>query len=204
MTLPVAGWYDDPEDAEQLRWWTGVAWSEARECREPVLPVAAEPALPDPVFPWATEPSLPLPYGPASVTGVAAASASAVDPAGPPPVPPFAAAAAVQVGTPAGPQLPVAMTGPGASPQAQAQPQPRKSNALALAGVFVGLLALAFNPAGVPGLLAVLFGILGLRRANDLKQSGAPVAGYGAAIAALVLGGIACTRLVGTIIGMVS
>jgi hypothetical protein len=52
MTLPVAGWYDDPAGSERLRWWTGTEWGEARDRRDvPEAPVEH-----------------PLPYGPASTT----------------------------------------------------------------------------------------------------------------------------------------
>lgn len=30
MTLPAAGWYPDPDNASQSRWWNGVAWTENR------------------------------------------------------------------------------------------------------------------------------------------------------------------------------
>lgn len=35
MTQPVAGWYTDPEDAGQLRWWNGVDWTEYRKEQVP-------------------------------------------------------------------------------------------------------------------------------------------------------------------------
>ena len=28
MTIPSPGWYIDPENAEQLRWWSGESWTE--------------------------------------------------------------------------------------------------------------------------------------------------------------------------------
>ena len=32
-----AGWYQDPEDAGQLRWWDGVGWSERTYPSQPAL-----------------------------------------------------------------------------------------------------------------------------------------------------------------------
>jgi hypothetical protein len=28
-----AGWYEDPEDTAQLRWWNGLGWTENRTAR---------------------------------------------------------------------------------------------------------------------------------------------------------------------------
>ncbi|TFC01714.1 DUF2510 domain-containing protein [Cryobacterium adonitolivorans] len=41
LTLPAAGWYQDPEDSALLRWWTGTDWSAQRRFAEPVPPPPA-------------------------------------------------------------------------------------------------------------------------------------------------------------------
>ncbi|QOD92780.1 DUF2510 domain-containing protein [Chryseoglobus sp. 28M-23] len=41
-TLPVSGWYEDPEDGTRERWWNGSKWTDLR--REKPLP---PPTVPD-------------------------------------------------------------------------------------------------------------------------------------------------------------
>jgi hypothetical protein len=198
MTLPVAGWYDDPADARLLRWWTGTEWSGATERRLPQAPAAPEVAA---------APATPLPYGPASVTGApaapACAPASVSSPVGPPALPPF-----VQGDHPAG-QDEAPITAP-ATPPAPAPNAPTPSafkqlhqgNPLAFTGALVGAAALVFNPLGGPGLLALIFGIMGVVRAGALKRRGAAVTGIGWAVAALVLAGIVIVRALVNLFGM--
>ena len=40
--LPSAGWYADPQDAAQLRWWDGARWSD----HTAPVPQPAAPAIP--------------------------------------------------------------------------------------------------------------------------------------------------------------
>lgn len=44
--LPPAGWYHDPDDREQLRWWDGHRWGETRRPLPPPLERWAPPQAP--------------------------------------------------------------------------------------------------------------------------------------------------------------
>lgn len=41
MTLPLAGWYPDPENVQRWRWWNGNAWTENYSDPHPAAPAAA-------------------------------------------------------------------------------------------------------------------------------------------------------------------
>lgn len=47
MTLPEAGWYTDPHDVQQNRWWTGVGWSEHQQTRAQQAAPVFVPAPPE-------------------------------------------------------------------------------------------------------------------------------------------------------------
>jgi uncharacterized RDD family membrane protein YckC len=49
---PIAGWYDDPRDHDQLRYWDGAAWTEHVTTKQPEPPAASSPT---PVYPGAAE-----------------------------------------------------------------------------------------------------------------------------------------------------
>jgi hypothetical protein len=45
---PDAGWYTDPEDSQQVRWWNGVAWSDQRTPLVPQPTPVAQSSIPLP------------------------------------------------------------------------------------------------------------------------------------------------------------
>jgi len=44
--MPDPGWYDDPEDDAQLRWWDGARWTERRQPRAAIEPPPPPPPSP--------------------------------------------------------------------------------------------------------------------------------------------------------------
>ncbi|QQD75762.1 DUF2510 domain-containing protein [Curtobacterium sp. YC1] len=50
MTLPAAGWFPDPQNADRLRWWDGRTWGDETRVTaarvEAVVPMAVAPAGP--------------------------------------------------------------------------------------------------------------------------------------------------------------
>ena len=57
--MPNPGWYDDPEDSTQLRWWSGNSWTGRRMPRDNMGRPSAEevPPPPAPRSPWDEVPS---------------------------------------------------------------------------------------------------------------------------------------------------
>ncbi|POH70852.1 hypothetical protein C3B59_04080 [Cryobacterium zongtaii] len=168
--LAPAGWYDDTTDAEQLRWWTGTAWTDARAPRQPAptAEVAAE-------SPTGSEPAavpVPLPYGPASVTGAPAAY-------------PVSATG-----------LPVAAstTAPGRLKQL------RTNNPFAFFSMIIGLMSLMLNLLGLPAIAALVLGILGVVRSRKLARAGAPITGLVVSIVGIVLAALVTLRFGTTMI----
>ncbi|MHA6670218.1 DUF2510 domain-containing protein [Homoserinimonas sp. A447] len=46
MTMPSPGWYSDPQDAQQSRWWDGSKWTEHQKRVDPAPPPTPEPYVP--------------------------------------------------------------------------------------------------------------------------------------------------------------
>lgn len=97
MSNPVAGWYADPEDPAQERWWNGSSWSDSRR---PSTQVAVPPVPPAPA---GEVPPIPTP--PADVVAENGASPSAAEPstadAAPADTPAFVAPGAASTPAPA-------------------------------------------------------------------------------------------------------
>ena len=164
--LAPAGWYDDTTNAEQLRWWTGAAWTDARAPRQPAPATESFAAAESP----AGAP-IPLPYGPASVTDLPAASA----------VPSVSVT-----------QLPVAP----AAAQPGRLKQLRTNNPFAFTSAIVGLVSVAVNFLAVPAVVAIVFGILGVVRSRALARAGAPITGLVASIIGIALAALMTLQFV--------
>lgn len=44
--MPGPGWYSDPQDASQSRWWDGSVWTEHQKLAEPVVSPQPQPYVP--------------------------------------------------------------------------------------------------------------------------------------------------------------
>jgi hypothetical protein len=182
-SLPVAGWYPDPEDDKGDRWWNGATWSDHRRPRnagpgwapssakkKPAAKKAAA-AVAEPAA--AAEPAAGIPVPPAPAAAAAIPGIAAPAPAAAPAVNPYAGAPAQ----------------PGYAPYAPAYaynyapPQPMR-NPLALGGMITSLVGLLFNWIlfGAPGIVGGIISIVGLRKANQLIREGVTV-GNGKAMA---------------------
>jgi uncharacterized membrane protein YhaH (DUF805 family) len=57
--MPEAGWYDDPENAGQLRWWDGSRWTDQRQPRRDAEDTPPPPPVPGSAVGPASMPSSP-------------------------------------------------------------------------------------------------------------------------------------------------
>jgi hypothetical protein len=199
QSLPIAGWYPDPENNKGDRWWNGSSWSDHRRSRD-AMPGWA---------PVATAAAAAAPAAPVIAPVVATAPAGADRPnpyAGQPMFQPNVAAGAVQPYS-GGTQPYAPAVGPYAPSYQPYYGAPRSSvrNLPALIGFIVSLAGLVLFLSVVTGVIGGVLGIVGLQKAKQLRatEPGAN-SGSGFAWAAVLIGFISFIGaiLIFTLIGV--
>ena len=165
-SLPVAGWYPDPEHETQDRWWDGTAWSDHRRPREDASAVPAVPAVPAVLAASAYVPAgTANPYGSPSSPYGGDAAGSGVMPYG------------------GAPQAYPAYGTYGYAPPAPQNVPALVGFILALVGFGIGLFTY--------GMLALAGGIVstvGLVKAAKMRREGVPGHRHGMALAGVIVG----------------
>ncbi|THG33256.1 DUF2510 domain-containing protein [Naasia lichenicola] len=170
--LAVApGWYQDPRDADLIRWWDGAAWSRQTEPRpaEVENPVATgyvaptqTPAYQAPAY---QAPGFELPaYAPEQ-----AAAAAAYVPM------------QVRVPTHALYQRP--------AKRGDRDREVRRANPLAWTGIVLALVGMIFSGWFIPSIVGIIFSAIGLSKSSTLARTRGFPLGRGHAIAGLIVGG---------------
>jgi hypothetical protein len=169
--MPVAGWYQDPQEPKKLRWWDGQRWGlHAPE------PAAAAPAV-HPQYPWMGAQPAPGPYPADRPMTQSPTWGFSVPPVGAQPYPtqPY----------PAQTQTPLS----GRAARIERDRAVRARNPFGYAGLVLALVAFLFDPLGIPAVLGIVFGAIGLGRARQLACG--RYTGFGASVAAVALGAVA-------------
>ncbi|MFM9877820.1 MAG: DUF2510 domain-containing protein [Rhodoglobus sp.] len=176
-----AGWYADPDGASGERWWNGAGWSDSRRGGAASVAVPAPVAVPVPV---------PAPV-PAPVIY------SAANPAPQRPDPYGAARSVVWTGA-------VINATPGRNVDVQV-------NKYAFYGFITGIISVFFNLLFLLAPLAIVFSIMGIARARQLKAQGAPTTlmtmaliGLGTGSLSVLVGLVALIGSIASVIGSIS
>lgn len=175
-----AGWYPDPDGAAGERWWNGAGWSDSR--RGGAVPTAVPVAAPvtAAVASGAAGTSVPVPP-PATVIY------SAANPAPQRPDPYAAGRTATWTGA-------VINATPGRNVDVQA-------NKFAFYGFLTGVISVFFNLLFLLAPIAIVFSIIGITRARQLKSQGSASTLMTMALIGLATGSLS---LVIALIGLVS
>jgi hypothetical protein len=207
--LPPAGWYTDPSDAGQQRWWGGVSWTDHVQ----EIPFTPQPLLPaSPGVPEDRAEDAPAQTDieePAQLPAQVAAQAQATVESPVQALVASSAKSAVQSSVQSPVQSPVVQaTAPPIEPApARSSVQridahrivytpdegPAKTNTPALVSLVLGIVSILVNPLLLVGIAALILGIIGLRRAS----SSFPPVGRQRALAGIIL------SIIGTVIGVI-
>lgn len=175
--LPPAGWYADPRDQNQERWWSGEAWTDHIRSGLPTPP--PPPAMTTANVPVQASDS----WSPISPTGAPELQLTG-DTYG----------SAHTTITPTAPQTSFSHTVPTSPSDRYTQKQikaaeyraARRRNIYGYLGCVLGLIAMIFDFFGIPSILAIVFGSIGIAAAGRL--GGGKGTGVGWSISGLVLG----------------
>jgi len=165
VTIPNPGWYPDPENGSQDRWWNGIGWSEQRKVRAADGTGLAGSGA-----------NIPAPSHITSAADlpVAAASTAQSWPAG----------ATTHPASP-GYGLPDAYPGnTGRVTERRGEKNP------AMRGLVLSLGSLVVNPYGILSVLGVVFSAVGLAKSGHPLGGSGGIARNAVAIAGLVIGGL--------------
>jgi hypothetical protein len=178
-----AGWYPDPDGGAGERWWNGASWSDSRRGVPAAAPVRAAAAS-------ARQPVIPVPP-PATVIY------SAANPAPQAPDPYAPGRTAAWTGA-------VLNAAPGRTVDV-------KVNKFAFYGFLTGIISVFFNVLFVLAPLAIVFSIMGIARARQLRAHGAPATmmtmaliGLGTGAFSVLVGLIGLISVIAGIIGSVT
>lgn len=172
MTIPNPGWYPDPENGMQDRWWNGVSWSEQRKVRVADGAGLAGSGANIPAVSHITNATNVIKANDLPAAAAAKAQSWATGSTAYPPS--------------AGYRIPDAYP-PNAGQVGAAR---RSDQNPAMRGLVLSLGSLVFNPYGILGILGVVFSVVGLAKSGHPLSSGGGLARNAVAIAGLVIGGL--------------
>jgi len=185
-----AGWYPDPDGGAGERWWNGASWSDSRRGG----PVATAVPVPAPVTAAVASTAAPAAV---PVPPPATVIYSAANPAPQRPDPYAAGRAATWTGA-------VINATPGRNVDVQV-------NKYAFYGFLTGVISVFFNLLFLLAPLAIVFSIMGIARARQLKAQGAPstlmtmaLIGLGTGSLSLIIAFIGLVSIIASIVGSVA
>lgn len=165
MAIPEPGWYTDPDNTDQLRWWNGASWTELTEQRrrdDRVMPVRPN------LYPETVLVAV-LPLKKASVPAPAVKPISVLAP------------------------RPTGYVGPDAEPRRgrHSRSMDRPRNSPADIGIVFSLVSIALNPFALVSMLGIVYSAFGLTEAQRLQAAGFRTTWRGRSVIGLTVGFLA-------------